>query len=802
MRASLVAALTVLLLAPAFGLLGAPGVLGAGARAGPLGQSAYNVTFNQVGLPGGTFWYVNITNLSDKHQILHLSGTGPSLSGMEPNGNFSFTVETSDKSYTPNPSSGNFEVPGSDVSISVTFSPVLFLVTFSQSGLPSATRWWVNITSPLSQSFPGTGASISFREQDGTYSWTVATGNKVYGPQPATGSFVVNGGPASQQIQFGKVTYLVTFVESNLPAGWPWWVNITKPIVSQNMSTGSTITLSEPNGTYDFKIASGGKIYAPSPGSGRFQVLGASPAPISIVFSHEVYKLSFFESGLPAGKFWQVFVGTLGTNGSNAPWINFTAANATYAYSILPVPGWHANIPYNGTVVVAGHDVTVSLTWTRVTYSIVFDESGLAAGTLWSVSVGGISQNSTGSTIVFSNEPNNTYSYSIKHLANYTTNNYQGSAIVSGADVTIQVNWTLDTYTLTFAETGLPSGGGWNVTINGVVESSTLPEIFFTLPNGNYNFTVLSQVPGFVPVPPGGPVTISGYGVTKSIDFLPFAYAVSFQEQGLPPNTSWSVTVSGVRQSGNGTAIVFNLGNGSYTYAVGNPRGYVASPSSGSFTVAGQARNFSIGFQSLFYAVTFAPFGLPSTSNWSVTVHAFGQNVTEYAAGDKSLFFSEPNGTYAYQVGLFTVSWLAQPANGSVPVKGLPVQVNIAFVPAVTFSVTFTETGLLPGTFWSVAIGASILPSNTNSITTSLPVGNYSFYLGFVPGYRASVDSGVVPVLGAAVSVTVSFSLQATNVSTPPGQLPVLDLILIGLGSGAAVLGALAVALDRTYRKR
>ncbi|MGC8620306.1 MAG: DUF7619 domain-containing protein, partial [Thermoplasmata archaeon] len=163
----------------------------------------------------------------------------------EPNGTYSYTIATVNKSYAPTQSSGTFTVNGANVNIAVTFNLVTYTVTFTESGLPAGTKWYVNLSN--GQSFPSTTNTITFSEPNGTYSYIIATVNKSYAPTQSSGTFTVNGANVNIAVTFNLVTYTVTFTESGLPAGTKWYVNLSN---GQSFSgTGTTITFSEPNGT-------------------------------------------------------------------------------------------------------------------------------------------------------------------------------------------------------------------------------------------------------------------------------------------------------------------------------------------------------------------------------------------------------------------------------------------------------------------------------------------------------------------------------------------------------------------------
>ncbi|MEM3872780.1 MAG: hypothetical protein QXE05_09495, partial [Nitrososphaeria archaeon] len=65
-------------------------------------------------------------------------------------------------------------------------------VEFTETGLPSGTTWYVNLTNGM-DSGAITGSSYSFSLTNGTYSYTIATSDHTYRPSPSSGSFTVNG---------------------------------------------------------------------------------------------------------------------------------------------------------------------------------------------------------------------------------------------------------------------------------------------------------------------------------------------------------------------------------------------------------------------------------------------------------------------------------------------------------------------------------------------------------------------------------------------------------------------------------
>ncbi len=266
------------------------------------------------------------------------------------------------------------------------------------------------------------------------------------------------------------------------------------------------------------------------------------------------------------------------------------------------------------------------------TFNVTFTESGLPAGTNWTVEVfghgwggffasGGF-QRSGNASIVFA-LPNGSYGYRVGFVRGYE--------VVSGSHGTFQVNNSspaaiavdfavLPTYTVTFTETGLAAGTNWSVQVvevHGAAHgpgygprsqraTSSTSSITFALPNGTYRYEVRG-VPGYV-LQNGtghGRFNVSGAPPAAiAVDFaVPVDYTVTFTESGLPSATNWTVIVVGGGGAGklawnggrgfdlassNTTTITVSLTNGSYRFFVGFVHNYTASANgTGGFVVAG-----------------------------------------------------------------------------------------------------------------------------------------------------------------------------------------------------------------------
>ena len=180
---------------------------------------------------------------------------------------------------------------------------------------------------------------------------------------------------------------------------------------------GGLVSFSEPNGSYSYTITAG---------SGYEWVSATPPAPLSVrggafpvtVTFEALYSVSFAETGLPSATSWTVTVDGFTVASATGP-ISFTESNGTYTYTITAVPGWHqATLPYAGSVTVSGSNVVEpELGFTVVTYTALFIQSGLPAGTRWFVNITESSSFSmmsqpTGASLAVS-LPNGTYAYTV-----------------------------------------------------------------------------------------------------------------------------------------------------------------------------------------------------------------------------------------------------------------------------------------------------------------------------------------------------------------------------------------------------
>lgn len=244
-------------------------------------------------------------------------------------------------------------------------------------------------------------------------------------------------------------------------------------------------------------------------------------------------------------------------------------------------------------------------------------------------------------------------------------------------------------------------------------------------------------------------------------------YLVEFPENGLPPGTSWSVSLNGTLRSSSGTTIDFSLPNGSYPFTVTAVSGYAAFPSSGTESVSGTpvSRNISWTPTIQKYSVAFSEMGLPAGTFWSVVLGGTSNSTTTAIIG-----FAEPSGSYGFTVS--TVPGYSLPSySGTVDVSNRTAEVNLTWT-TFRYSVTFAESGLGSGTSWSVTLNGSESSSTSARVEFSEPNGTYDFSISSVASHSVAPSSGAVSVQGADVREPITFTLIGYNVTFSESGLP------------------------------
>ncbi len=151
-------------------------------------------------------------------------------------------------------------------------------------------------------------------------------------------------------------------------------------------------------------------------------------------------------------------------------------------------------------------------------------------------------------------------------------------------------------FTITFTESGLPSGTDWYVNITGQASSGPVQA------GATYSTDLLNQTYSYsigtsdLTYKAGGGTFTADSSKTIAVKFTPEEYQVTFKEAGLPAGTTWIVTVNGIQHNVSGTQFVLPLTNGTYNYSITSTNGYTISNQTGNFTVAGSPISVNVKF--------------------------------------------------------------------------------------------------------------------------------------------------------------------------------------------------------------
>jgi len=147
-------------------------------------------------------------------------------------------------------------VSGTSAYQPVSFAEVEFVVTFTESGLPTGTAWGVTFNGT---SLTTTNNTISIKEPNGSYQYQVQIVNG-YNSSPSAGTVTVSGSPASDTVSWSVAIYTVAVDQSGIPNGTKWSVTLTgtafngQKINTTLNSTSNEVKFDVPNGTYSYSV--------------------------------------------------------------------------------------------------------------------------------------------------------------------------------------------------------------------------------------------------------------------------------------------------------------------------------------------------------------------------------------------------------------------------------------------------------------------------------------------------------------------------------------------------------------------
>ena len=307
-------------------------------------------------------------------------------------------------------------------------------------------------------------------------------------------------------------------------------------------------------------------------------------------------------------------------------------------------------------------------------FLVTFQESGLPASLPWTVSLAGSAQSSNSSKVSFQ-MPNGTYRYSVPTVLGYAGSPAAGAVTVRGHPATVNVSFSAVTYSLTFLESGLPSGIPWSVTLNGVLQQSFSATVLFQEPRGNYSYSITASTasqPGtrYVPSPASGNLSVSNGSQNVSVGFRTYfelsMLVVGAPNQSVSPGSGWYA---------NGTKVDLSaqvLSGHEFLGWVGSGSGSYSGPLPTYSTIMHGPINETAHYRSV-YLVSISEVGLSAGTTWYVTL-----NGSQNHSALTEVNFTLPNGTYSGGVRNLS-GYSVTPANFTITINGAVGRLIVTF---------------------------------------------------------------------------------------------------------------------------
>jgi YVTN family beta-propeller protein len=421
---------------------GTPVTISALALSGPpLGTVA-------LGTTPAAYYDVSVTGISDGVATICISAAGVSQSTTLRYLSDGEWFPATDVSASASTTCGQIPVSALSGTI-IAIAPLsLYLVTFTESGLPAKTLakygWTVVLNGVVEHSKLTT---IGFTLPNGTYAALITgpSGYRVAGGggglvAGSTQSVRVSGTSTTVTPLFVKgPTLTLAFSEKGLPKGQSWCVEVDDYKQCSAKSGVSYLNLT-PGSRFTYAVLSPlvGQEITASVGRTAYPLSGtltlAKTETMGLTFAYP-YAVTFTDRGLPSSTTWCVQLGKSSECSFGWP-IVFDVSNGTYAYKVTVGTGYSLT-PSSGKVVVSGRAVTVGLS----AYTVVFTESGLPSGTAWCVQLAKNTVCSTSGSIGFT-YGNGTYAYTVGAVRGYTISPSTGKVTVAGAPVAVTVTFT------------------------------------------------------------------------------------------------------------------------------------------------------------------------------------------------------------------------------------------------------------------------------------------------------------------------------------------------------------------------
>ncbi len=414
----------------------------------------------------------------------------------------------------------------------------------------------------------------------------------------------------------------------------------TSGISKIDLSTMSVSTVNLPSGNYPYYTVFNGSAYVSNYNSNVLDIVNfttssiktvALPAgykPISVVQyygselliggynkSNELYNVSTGELSAGPNLFGQVTSSVydsisgnlyLFSSSKSAYGGNITVLNPANGAVVATIQGEKVQLSpvfdaSNQNLYVAGTSGEISDYSVQHFYKVSFSETGLTKGQEWYVNLSnGMTSGAVTSSSISFNLTNSTYNYTIQtsdQLEAPTASS--GSFTVNGESLSEPVKF-MPLYSVTFTESGLPSGNYWYVNITGRNTSGPIlsgNSFEVKLINGTYTYSI-GSIDKFYSSPASSFVVKGNTYSTVNISFTEVKYTVTFTESGLSAGVVWYLNGTGIsKQALSPAVITLNLTNGTYSFTISNLASYYAVTPSLSVKINGRNATESIDYE-------------------------------------------------------------------------------------------------------------------------------------------------------------------------------------------------------------
>jgi DNA-binding beta-propeller fold protein YncE len=288
-----------------------------------------------------------------------------------------------------------------------------------------------------------------------------------------------------------------------------------------------------------------------------------------------------------------------------------------------------------------------------------------------------------------------------------------------------------------------------------------------------------------------------GATVTDSVILVinpPLEFGVVFTEVGLPPGTSWGVTLGGLLNRSTSSVVAFDRINGSYAYnlsdVIHDGQVFSPTPNAGTVPVSGMSEGVRITFALGGYTVFLREAGLFQGQSWTIRLTGSGYENQTSSSSPTISFAGLLNGEYNFSIQAVT-GFIENTSQATFEVNGGNVELQILF--NETFSLEFAAIGLPIGTSWTLQLNGASASSASPEITYIEPNGTYAFRVETVTGYLANPSGGVIKLNDSGRQTNITFKLVTPPPPVRPGPSSAF-WIWIGAGVLAAAVACVLIA--------